>query len=1345
MKAELDSILPSEVRAIRTSLGLTQAEAGELIGGGPRAFAKYESGAVKPAAAVVRLLRLLEQHPKMLTSLAGRRSPPMLTGDVGPFEVTHQHVGALDARDLPRLLDRLLRSEYQTHDLSSSNVHASLIINAPDGGEDGHIRWEGGPERTMFLPSRHCVFQLKAGNIRPKLAGTEVLTRGKAVKPMVRSVLETGGTYVMLCTHPYTQASIQNREARIRDALQGTGLAIRDDQVVLYDAHRTAAWTNCHASVATWLKELTQPGTLGPFRSWTHWSGRPEHEVCSFVDDERLPPFRAFLRERVVEPRRIARIVGLAGIGKSRLAREALGPSEHEEETGFLPSDWVLYADESEVGSETVIKTVEVLGTAGQRAIVVVDGCPSETHRILQGIALRSESRLSLVTVDYHVPTGTLDPDSYKIEEAPVSVTDAIIDLVAPRLPSEDRRRIERFCAGFPKMATLVGEAWTQNRPVADATDEDLVDAFVAGRNPRDRDLLLRSAELLATFGLVGIHPADGNVAEVAALGRDLSSDDFHAYIQDLIARGVARRRGHAAVLQPRPIAMKLAERQWRSWSQARWDEVLAGGGDVDLKVLAARQLAWLNTTDIARAVVVHVCRSDGPLAGSDRISAPGNATVLSYLAEIDHEAVVEQIGRSLDGVEDLSLLSGEVRGDLASALEKIAFHPMGFDAGARLLLRLAVVRSNEYPANARGYFRDLFPLYLGKTAADGATRLSFLVEAADVNEPAQRLAIVDALSAGCTTGHFSRSVGAETHGSRPAMDSWQPATRDEISDYISGCARLLAQFAVRGDESAMEARRRLGWCLRGLVEYGFIDTVETIVRKVRRVIEPWPEGLKGLNHFLIYDAGAADADIVARVRTLISELTPEDLEAQVRLLVTEMPWDHFDHGDKDFAARERRQVEAVRTLAKKLIKQPEVLAGILPQVSRGPQRMAYTLGRALAELHDSPLAWLDSIVEAVSQEPEEEDDRNFDLLSGFLAGLASSEPDAVNAFKRRAAASPELAPAFPLICWRIGISPSDFELAVRALSVGLLTPWQLEQWSIGRCLEYTPPASIALLVDALLSRGDDGFQVTAILMHMYAHGAAERLEGLRPQIRRLAELFTRWERGVGFSIADHDFLELMKWMLAKGREDDDARATALTLAKAVAANEDHGSERCVKVLIPLLLEGFPEIVWPIFSQEIVSDDGRPWRMEYLLGERPSRDGETTPPILSLPDDSLFAWCHAHPDQAPAFVAGVVPPLASYKVEGSRCSLHPVVHRLLDEFGDRDDVQQAIRRCIHSFSWWGPVTGYFDLYEAPLTGLRDGHPRPAVRRWAKSTLRSLSVSRRAMEDRDDEWRAHWEI
>ena len=67
LKAEVLHLLtPDEVREVRTNLGLTQVEAGRIIGGGPRAFQKYESGEVMTSRAMTNLLRALVHHPEDL-------------------------------------------------------------------------------------------------------------------------------------------------------------------------------------------------------------------------------------------------------------------------------------------------------------------------------------------------------------------------------------------------------------------------------------------------------------------------------------------------------------------------------------------------------------------------------------------------------------------------------------------------------------------------------------------------------------------------------------------------------------------------------------------------------------------------------------------------------------------------------------------------------------------------------------------------------------------------------------------------------------------------------------------------------------------------------------------------------------------------------------------------------------------------------------------------------------------------------------------------------------------------------------------------------------------------------
>lgn len=70
---ELRAAYAARVKAVRKKLRLTQEEAGRVIGGGRRAFQKYESGAMPPSDAAVGLLEILDRHPEELETLKSIR------------------------------------------------------------------------------------------------------------------------------------------------------------------------------------------------------------------------------------------------------------------------------------------------------------------------------------------------------------------------------------------------------------------------------------------------------------------------------------------------------------------------------------------------------------------------------------------------------------------------------------------------------------------------------------------------------------------------------------------------------------------------------------------------------------------------------------------------------------------------------------------------------------------------------------------------------------------------------------------------------------------------------------------------------------------------------------------------------------------------------------------------------------------------------------------------------------------------------------------------------------------------------------------------------------------------
>lgn len=60
---------PGYIAKVRKKLDLDQRQAAEIFGGGINAFSRYENGKTKPSLALVKLLKVLERHPDLLSEV----------------------------------------------------------------------------------------------------------------------------------------------------------------------------------------------------------------------------------------------------------------------------------------------------------------------------------------------------------------------------------------------------------------------------------------------------------------------------------------------------------------------------------------------------------------------------------------------------------------------------------------------------------------------------------------------------------------------------------------------------------------------------------------------------------------------------------------------------------------------------------------------------------------------------------------------------------------------------------------------------------------------------------------------------------------------------------------------------------------------------------------------------------------------------------------------------------------------------------------------------------------------------------------------------------------------------
>ena len=106
----------AKLRKARLTLGLSQAEAGLLAGGGHNGFSRYENGLALPVSAVSNLFQLLQKHPQLVAELPGvtvRLLPKNVaasTSKHGYVRINGKHV-VIEVHDVSKVQRGIVKSK----------------------------------------------------------------------------------------------------------------------------------------------------------------------------------------------------------------------------------------------------------------------------------------------------------------------------------------------------------------------------------------------------------------------------------------------------------------------------------------------------------------------------------------------------------------------------------------------------------------------------------------------------------------------------------------------------------------------------------------------------------------------------------------------------------------------------------------------------------------------------------------------------------------------------------------------------------------------------------------------------------------------------------------------------------------------------------------------------------------------------------------------------------------------------------------------------------------------------------------------------------------------------------
>jgi hypothetical protein len=392
------------------------------------------------------------------------------------FEVQSLDIAELNDLQLTKLLNMLLRLEARTFGIAQRAVEVALNIRVADGGEDGRIQWNGDPDKTNFLPSCFVQFQNKATSITPSECANEVVDRHGEVKAMVDEALESGAAYVLFTTQELNKGQKNARIKAIRGKFRKLKKAYADTVYIdIYDASKIQDWTNHYipaiTAVLSWIGRPLVPG----LQTWSSWDKYEENHLFEYVADQQRAATTTSLREILAVPKCSARIIGLSGLGKTRLAFEICRGDSAED--GF--QDRVAYIDAGS-GIQNLPGIVSSWVQGGLDGLLVVDNCDLQTHKSLKREIERADSHLSLLTLHYN-PEKDSETDPIILAAMDDQSIKSMLEPVYGKRIA-DLGRVVAFAQGFPQMAVLLAKArLDQSRDMGSLTDDILVSKMLWG------------------------------------------------------------------------------------------------------------------------------------------------------------------------------------------------------------------------------------------------------------------------------------------------------------------------------------------------------------------------------------------------------------------------------------------------------------------------------------------------------------------------------------------------------------------------------------------------------------------------------------------------------------------------------------------------------------------------------------------------------------------------------------------------------------------------------------------------------------------------------------------------
>ena len=532
------------------------------------------------------------------------------------IDITKQQLSQLDGEDLRELVARLCQAELARVGAPLRAVRWSGADTAPDGGLDIDCKIESHPFNGNFVPRLRTGFQIKKSSMPAGKIAKEMSPQGH-LRPILAELAKSDGCYIIVSLDD--DPTENGRPLAARRHAMGEQIAslqhLGDLKTDFYGRHQLAQWLAQHPGVQLWVRQKLGIPLRGwkPFGRWTRTPpGDNDCLICntgvSVVLPGREPEKLGIkggiegIRQLVRSSGKAVRIVGLSGVGKTRIVQALF-----EANVGTNPLDRTLavYADLGQEPDPSARDMLERLRAEGHQGIVVLDNCPPDTHNILAGFVAGTPD-LRLITVEYDIRDDRTESTAVvRIDAEGPEIVEALVRRRYPDLGQIDARRIAEFSGGNARLALALAAAVDDTESLSDFSDAELFDRLFHQRKGLNQQLL-EAAEVLSLVYSFSVGDDQESVDELAVLASLVGQDRRTMYreAQTLVERQLVQKRGHWRAVLPSALSNSLASKALNAVLAEDILDALVGLPAPRLLISFGKRLGYLHEHEAAREIV---------------------------------------------------------------------------------------------------------------------------------------------------------------------------------------------------------------------------------------------------------------------------------------------------------------------------------------------------------------------------------------------------------------------------------------------------------------------------------------------------------------------------------------------------------------------------------------------------------------------------------------------------------------------------------------------------------------------------------------------------------------------